>query len=50
MTKDAETSQEPEARKLRRELFGEEMLDELMAATDQRGARVDGAGRVPTRS
>ena len=44
VTKDAETSQEPEARKLRRELFGEEMLDELMAATDERGVALTGQG------
>jgi putative transposase len=30
---------EPEARRLRRELFDEEMLDRLMAATDERGVR-----------
>ncbi len=44
VTKDAETSQEPEARKLRRELFGEEMLDQLMAATDERGVALTGQG------
>jgi putative transposase len=44
MTKDAKTSQEPEARKLRRELFGEEMLDRLMAATDERGVALTGQG------
>ena len=45
VTKDAETSQEPEARKLRRELFGEEMLDQLMAAaTDERGVSLTGQG------
>ncbi len=45
VTKDAETGQEPEARKLRRELFGEEMLDQLMAAaTDERGVSLTGQG------
>jgi len=44
MTKAGETSQEPEARKLRRELFGEEMLDRLMAATDERGVALTGQG------
>ena len=44
VTKDLETSEEPEARKLRRELFGEEMLDRLMAATDERGVALTGQG------
>ncbi|MEI2825610.1 MAG: hypothetical protein V9F04_03845 [Dermatophilaceae bacterium] len=30
---------ESEARRLRRELFTDEMLDQLMAATDERGLR-----------
>ena len=44
VTKDVQTSQEPEARKLRRELFGDEMLDRLMAATDERGVALTGEG------
>ena len=44
VTKDAETGQEPEARKLRLELFGEEVLDQLMAATDERGVSLTGQG------
>ena len=39
VAKDMETSGEPEARRLRRELFGEDLLDRLMAATDERGWR-----------
>ena len=35
---------EPEARRLRRELFDEEMLDKLMAATDERGLSLTGEG------
>lgn len=35
---------EPEARRLRRELFGEEMLDRLIAATDERGLSLTGEG------
>jgi putative transposase len=35
---------EPEARRLRRELFDEEMLDRLMAATDERGVALTGEG------
>jgi putative transposase len=44
MTKDFEIGGEPEARKLRRELFGEDMLDRLMAATDERGVALTGEG------
>jgi putative transposase len=44
VTKDIETSREPEARKLRRELFGDEVLDRLMAATDERGVALTGEG------
>jgi putative transposase len=35
---------EPEARRLRRELFGEELLDELMSRTDERGVALTGEG------
>ena len=35
---------EPEARRLRRELFDEDMLDKLMAATDERGLALTGEG------
>ena len=35
---------EPEARRLRRELFDDEMLDRLMAATDERGVALTGEG------
>ena len=35
---------EPEARLLRRELFTDEMLDQLMAATDERGLSLTGQG------
>ena len=35
---------EPEARRLRRELFDDDMLDKLMAATDQRGVSLTGEG------
>ena len=44
VTKDMETSGEPEARKLRRELFGDDLLDRLMAATDERGVALTGQG------
>ena len=37
-----EPVQEPEARRLRRELFDDEMLDKLMAATDERGLSLTG--------
>ena len=36
--------QEPEARRLRRELFDDDMLDKLMAATDERGLALTGEG------
>jgi putative transposase len=36
--------QEPEARRLRRELFPDEMLDQLMASSDERGVALTGAG------
>ena len=35
---------EPEARRLRRELFDDAMLDKLMAATDERGLALTGEG------
>ena len=35
---------EPEARKLRREMFSDQMLDELMARTDERGVALTGQG------
>ena len=35
---------EPEARQLRREFFDDEMLDKLMAATDERGVSLTGEG------
>ena len=35
---------EPEARKLRREMFSDELLDELMARTDERGVALTGEG------
>ena len=35
---------EPEARRLRRELFDDDMLDKLMAATGQRGVSLTGEG------
>jgi putative transposase len=44
VAKDMQTGQEPEARKLRRELFGEDLLDRLMAATDERGVALTGEG------
>jgi len=43
MTRDVDAG-EPEARKLRRELFDDEMLDRLMAATDERGIALTGEG------
>lgn len=45
MTKeDKKHREEPEARRLRRELFTDEMLDQLMAATDERGVALTGEG------
>ena len=45
MTKEAKKDAvEPEARRLRRELFTDEMLDQLMAATDERGLSLTGEG------
>ena len=45
MTKQAKRDvPEPEARRLRRELFTDEMLDQLMAATDERGLSLTGEG------
>jgi putative transposase len=44
MTKAEDVEQEPEARRLRRELFNDEMLDRLMAATDDRGVALTGEG------
>ena len=45
MTKQSKGKQdEPEARRLRRELFDEEMLDRLMAASDERGLALTGEG------
>ena len=43
-TTDLESEQEPEARRQRRELFGDAMLDQLMAATDERGVALTGEG------
>ena len=42
--KSDEPGQEPEARQLRREFFDDEMLDKLMAATDERGLSLTGEG------
>ncbi|WP_445667061.1 IS256 family transposase [Janibacter sp. FSL W8-0316] len=42
--KDDAQREEPEARRLRRELFDDEMLDKLMAATDERGLSLTGEG------
>lgn len=42
--KDEGVEREPEARRLRRELFDDEMLDKLMAATDERGLSLTGEG------
>jgi len=39
-----DVEEEPEARRLRRELFTDEMLDELMASSDERGVALTGAG------
>ena len=45
MTKeDKKHREESEARRLRRELFTDEMLDQLMAATDERGLSLTGEG------
>ena len=45
MTQQKKTDEpEPEARRLRRELFNDEMLDQLMAATDERGLSLTGEG------
>ena len=45
MTKQSKGKQEePEARRLRREFFDEEMLDRLMAACDERGVTLTGEG------
>jgi putative transposase len=45
MTKAKRDSEpEPEARRLRRELFDDDMLDKLMAATDERGLSLTGEG------
>jgi putative transposase len=45
MTKqEKKDAQEPEARRLRRELFDDDMLDKLMAATDERGLSLTGEG------
>lgn len=45
MTKPKKDSEvEPEARRLRRELFDDDMLDKLMAATDERGLSLTGEG------
>ena len=37
-------TEEPEARRLRRELFDDAMLDRLMQATDERGVALTGEG------
>ena len=42
--KDDAQREEPEARRLRRELFDDDMLDKLMAATDERGLSLTGEG------
>jgi putative transposase len=44
MTKTTRAEVEPEARRIRRELFDEETLDRLMAATDERGLSLTGQG------
>ena len=45
MTKQKKNAEsEPEARRLRRELFDDDMLDKLMAATDERGLSLTGEG------
>ena len=45
MTKKKDTTgTESEARKLRREMFDDQMLDELMARTDERGVSLTGEG------
>ncbi len=45
MTKNRDAEQvESEARRLRRELFDDDMLDQLMAATDERGVSLTGVG------
>lgn len=44
MTKKRDVEGEPEARKLRREFFGDDALDRLMAATDERGVSLTGEG------
>ena len=45
MTKqEKKNAQEPEARRLRRELFDDDMLDQLMAATGERGLSLTGEG------
>lgn len=41
MTQPKMREQEPEARRLRRELFEDDRLDRLMAATDEPGCGVD---------
>ncbi len=46
VTKDMQTSKEPEARKLRREIFDDEMLDRLMAARMSRVLWSFGGGPV----
>ena len=42
--KDDAQREEPEARRLRRELFDDDMLDKLVAATDERGLSLTGEG------
>ena len=42
--KKGESEQEPEARRLRREFFDDEMLDKLMSASDERGVSLTGEG------
>jgi len=44
MTKSDKRKDESEARRLRRELFDDEMLDRLMAASDERGVTLTGEG------
>jgi putative transposase len=44
MTTESKKDLEPEARRLRRELFDDELLDKLLAATSERGLSLTGEG------
>ena len=44
MTTESKKDLEPEARRLRRELFDDELLDKLLAATSERGLALTGEG------